>query len=379
MALETDILIVDDQIDNLLILEDVLSEAYRVHTATDGRKALAYLDGGGRADLILLDVIMPEIDGFEVCRRIKETPDLFDIPVLFLTSLDSASEEEQGLSLGAEDFIHKPVSIPIVLARVRNHLKLAQARRLLHDRNAELERMVAERTSEIRRQADELVRRTQEVMAAQTATITAFCSLAEARDNETGNHIQRTQRYVRAVAEHLRDHPRFRRELTEQNIQLLYKSAPLHDVGKVGIPDAILQKPGKLDADEWAVMRRHCEFGRDAIAMAEGELTDAAGGFLRYAKEIAYGHHEKWDGSGYPEGLAGDDIPLSARLMAVADVYDALISRRVYKPPFSHEKAMELIAEGRGSHFDPDIADAVAEIEADFREIALKLRDGDMG
>lgn len=369
------ILIVDDRLDNLLVLEDLLGPHYSVHAASDGQRALSYLEQGGHADLILLDVVMPEMDGFETCKRIKASPALGDIPVLFLTSLDSAADEEYGLSLGAEDFIHKPFSPPVVLARVRNHLNLAQVSRLLRDRNAELEHLVAQRTREILRQADELMLSKQEVIASQGAVITAFCSLAEVRDNETGNHILRTQHYVKVLAERLRHHPRFARELDEEAISLLFKSAPLHDVGKVAIPDAILLKPGKLTAEEWAVMQRHCEYGRDAIVRAEQELGDSGGAFLRYASEIAYSHHEKWDGSGYPLGLAGDAIPLSARLMAVADVYDALISRRVYKPSFPHEQAVAMIAEGRGSHFDPDVADAMLAITDTFRDIAQHFSD----
>jgi len=369
------ILIVDDQPDNLLILEDLLGGHYTVHAAPDGQRALAYLEGGGRPDLILLDVMMPGIDGFEVCRRVKAAPGLQDIPLLFLTSLESAADEEHGLSLGAEDFIHKPFSPPVVLARVRNHLKLAQASRFLRDRNEDLERLVAERTREIVRQAEELMHREQEVVASQGATITAFCALAEARDNETGNHIRRTQNYVRALAERLRDHPRFRHELNDETIALLFRSAPLHDVGKVAIPDHILLKPGKLDAEEWEIMKRHAIYGRDAIAQAERELGEQGGSFLRYAREIAYGHHEKWDGSGYPQGLRGNAIPLSARLMAVADVYDALISRRPYKEPFPHEQAIAMILDGRGKHFDPDVADALQGLAEPFREIARQFSD----
>lgn len=372
------ILIVDDRQDNLLILEDLLGPHYNVHAAADGQRALDYLRQGGRADLILLDVVMPEMDGFATCVHIKASPALREIPVLFLTSLESAADEEYGLSLGAEDFIHKPFSAPVVLARVRNHLQLAQASRYLRDRNAELERLVAERTREIVRQSDELMLRKQELIASQGATITAFCSLAEARDNETGNHIRRTQSYVKALAERLRDHPRFRDELSDETIQLLYKSAPLHDVGKVAIPDAILLKPGPLSADEWIIMKRHCEYGRDAIATAELELGASQDNFLRYAREIAYGHHEKWDGGGYPEGLAGDAIPLSARLMAVADVYDALISRRVYKAPFPHEQAVAMIADGRGKHFDPDVVDAMLALADTFRDIARLYSDDDL-
>ena len=371
------LLVVDDQTENLLILEDLLHEDYAVHAAPDGNRALAYLEGGGRADLILLDVIMPGVDGFEVCRRLKAEPSTRDIPVVFLTSLDGHADEARGLSLGAEDFIHKPFSPPVVLARVRNHLKLSQASRILKERNNDLERLVAERTKEILRQSEALLRREKELVASQDATITAFCTLAEARDNETGNHIRRTQNYVRALAERLRDHPRFRDELNDENIRLLYKTAPLHDVGKVAIPDAILLKPGKLTPEEWEVMKRHTLYGRDAIVSTERELGET-GRFLRYAREIAYSHHERWDGSGYPEGLAGDAIPLSARLMAVADVYDALISRRVYKGPFPHDQAMAMIGAERGRHFDPDVCDAALAITDNFHAIATRYRDDDM-
>lgn len=261
-------------------------------------------------------------------------------------------------------------------ARVRTHLALSRATRALERRNADLELLVAERTAEISAQARRLVSSKQEVIAAQAATITAFCALAEARDNETGNHIRRTQHYVRILAEALQDHPRFRDQLDDEVIQLLFKSAPLHDVGKVATPDAILLKPGKLTADEWVLMKQHCEYGRNAILQAEsalGGVTDAS--FLQYAAEIAYGHHERWDGSGYPQGLAGDAIPLSARLMAIADVYDALISRRVYKQPIPHEEAIQMMLVERGRHFDPDIVDALESVAAKFAEIAQNFRD----
>lgn len=368
------ILVADDQLENLLILEEVLGERFAVHAVTDGQQVLHYLEAGGAADLILLDVVMPVLDGFEACRRLKENPRTWDIPVIFLTSLDSAADEAHALSLGAEDFIHKPFSPPVVLARVGNHLKLSLTSQLLRTRNENLEQLVAERTQDILRQSDELMQRKQELIAAQGATITAFCILAEARDNETGNHIRRTQHYVQALAERLRDHPRFSQELDDETIRLLFKSAPLHDIGKVAIPDAILCKPGKLTPAEWEVMRRHAEYGRDAIQAAQKELGET-GGFLRYAGEIAYSHHERWDGGGYPLGLAGDAIPLSARLMAVADVYDALISKRVYKDAFTHERAIAMIAEERGSHFDPDVADALLDIAETFLRIAQRFAD----
>ncbi|MBS0355859.1 MAG: response regulator [Proteobacteria bacterium] len=370
------VLVVDDQADNLLILEDVLSTHYDVHPATSGGEALGYLETGGRADLILLDVMMPGLDGFEVCRRLKSSESTRGIPVMFLTGLDRPEDEEQGFSLGAEDFIHKPISPPVVLARVRTHLALSRATKALQRRNADLELLVAERTAEISEQSSRLVASKQEVIAAQAATITAFCALAEARDNETGNHIRRTQHYVRILAEQLQDHPRFCTQLDDEVIQLLFKSAPLHDVGKVATPDAILLKPGKLTPEEWEVMKQHCEYGRNAILQAERALGGTAdASFLRYAAEIAYGHHERWDGSGYPQGLAGDAIPVSARLMAVADVYDALISRRVYKPPFPHERAIEMMALERGKHFDPDIVDVLLRVSGDFAAIARNFSD----
>jgi putative two-component system response regulator len=376
MESKAHVLVVDDQPDSRLILDDLLGEVYFVHTASDGKQALAYLAEGGRAELILLDVVMPGMDGFEVCRQLKESAATREIPVIFLTSLDSAADEERGLSLGAEDFIHKPISPPVVQARVRNHLRLSQTSRALRVQNEDLERLVQERTREIRKQTEELVRRKQELIASKDATITAFCALAEARDNETGNHIRRTQHYVKALAEHLRHHPHFAPELNEETIQLMFKSAPLHDIGKVGVPDAILNKPGKLTPEEWVIMKRHCEFGRDAIAQAEKDLG-ADDPFLHYAKEIAYSHHERWDGKGYPQGIAGAAIPRSARLMAVADVYDALITRRVYKTPIPHDQAVAIISDGRGTQFDPDVVDAFGEIIDSFHDIARRFSDED--
>jgi len=215
---------------------------------------------------------------------------------------------------------------------------------------------------------DRIKDRTAELARTRDVTILSLATLAETRDNETGAHILRTQRYVRALAEHLKDHPHFAHELNAGTIDLLYKSAPLHDVGKVGIPDAILLKPGKLTDEEFVIMKTHAQLGSDALEVAEREL--GTNSFMRYAREIAATHHEKWDGSGYPAGLKGDEIPISGRLMAVADVYDALISKRVYKPAFTHDKAMGIIREGRDSHFDPDIVDALNAIEGKFQHIA---------
>lgn len=361
------VLIVDDEPPNQLILEDLLAPHFAVQIAGHGREALALLKVSAQIDLILLDILMPEMDGFEACQKIKADPSLRDIPVLFLSSLTSAADEEHGLSLGAEDFIHKPFSPAVVLARVRSHIELARSRKLLRQQNADLELKVQERTRA-------LLHETQLVLRAQESTINSLCALAELRDNETGGHIRRTQNYVRALATRLSTSPCFSSELSEETIAMLFMSAPLHDIGKVAIPDAILLKPGKLTADEWVVMKKHAQYGRDALIQAEKDMGDSVS-FLRYAREIAYGHHEKWDGTGYPQGLSGASIPLSARIMAVADVYDALISKRVYKPKMAHERAVEILQRGRGKHFDPDIIDGLMDVVDEFNVIAIGLSD----
>jgi putative two-component system response regulator len=249
-----------------------------------------------------------------------------------------------------------------VLARVATQLSLKASADFLRDKNDFLEQEVAKRT--------------QEVMAIQEVTILAMASLAETRDSDTGNHIRRTQYYVQALAETLKQHPRFTGFLTPYNVQMLFRSAPLHDIGKVGIPDSILLKPGRLTPEEFEVMKTHTTLGRDAIAHAEDALGTKVE-FLSMAKEIALSHQEKWDGTGYPEGLSGNAIPISARLMALADVYDALISRRVYKEGMSHAQAVDIIVQGRGSHFDPDIVDGFLEIQEEFRAIAQRYADSD--
>jgi len=245
--------------------------------------------------------------------------------------------------------------------------QLESANELLRQHGKELADKVQERTTE-------LFSKMQEVTLVKEATLLAFESLAGTRDNETGNHIRRTQNYVVALAKRLRNHPRFQRFLTDENIDLLYKVAPLHDIGKVGVPDAILLKPGKLTPEEFEIMKSHATLGGNAISAAESKLGGHSN-FLYMARQIATYHHEKWDGSGYPHGLRGDDIPIPARLMAVADVYDALITRRVYKPAFSHEQAAAIIIEGRGKHFDPEIVDAFVESQQDFQFIAHQFAD----
>ena len=267
-----------------------------------------------------------------------------------------------GWNWGAVDYITKPISPPVVLERVKILLALKAHADFLRDKSDFLEAEVSKRT--------------REVLAIQDVTILAMATLAETLDLDTGNHIRRTQHYVKALAEKLRTHPRFASVLTDNYIQMLFKSAPLHDIGKVGIPDRILLKPGRLTPEEFEIMKTHTTLGRDAIEHAEIQLGMPVE-FLSTAKEIALSHQEKWDGSGYPQGLAGEALPLSARLMAVADVNDALISRRVYKNSVPHEQAVAIIQEGRGVHFDPDITDAFVELQETFHAIAARFADSD--
>ncbi|SFF76112.1 putative two-component system response regulator [Duganella sp. CF458] len=356
------VLLVDDSPDNLVLMNDLLKDLYKVKVANSGEKALRIASTGQPPDVVLLDVMMPEMDGYEVCRRLKADPATRNIPIIFLTAKTEVEDEKLGLDLGAVDYITKPISPPITLARVRNHLMLKEHADFLRDQNEYLEQEVRERT--------------REVVAIQDVTILAMASMAETRDSETGNHIRRTQFYVKALAERLKGHPRFGAVLTDSYINLLFKSAPLHDIGKVGIPDRILLKPGRFEPHEFEIMKTHTTLGRAAIEHAERSLGTPMA-FLSIAKEIAYSHQEKWDGSGYPEGLAGAKIPVSARLMAVADVYDALISRRVYKDGMPHEKAVQIIIEGKGKHFDPDVIDAFVGLQEEFRAIAARFHDTD--
>lgn len=354
------ILVVDDSPDSLELISSELMKYYEVHVATDGVRCIEIAGRVRRPDLILLDVMMPGMDGYEVCRRLKANPDTADIPVLFLSGRTAVEDERIGLEIGAEDYLSKPVNSAVMLARVRAHLRLKAAADYLRDQNLFLEREVA--------------RRVRELSAVQDITIYAMATLAETRDNETGNHIRRTQNYVITLATKLAENPKYAIQMPRHDIELLYKSAPLHDIGKIGIPDRILLKPGRLTPEEFEIMKTHAAIGKSSIEAAE-QLVGMPDSFLRFAKEIAGSHHEKWDGSGYPEGLAGEAIPLSARLMALADVYDALISKRVYKEAFTHEMARNIIIQGRGTHFDPAVIDAFIALEQDFIDIARRYSD----
>ncbi len=360
---EETILIVDDQAPNLAVLDSALSADYQVRVAKSGERALLAAASEPRPDLILLDVVMPGMDGYEVLARLKSRPATRAIPVIFVTVREAEEDEERGLALGAVDYLTKPVNPAILRARVRAHLALKRSSDLLHDHNDFLEAEVA--------------RRLEENQIVQDVSIRALAYLAETRDPETGNHILRTQSYVEHLARRMADHPRFSEVISERYLGLLSKSAPLHDIGKVGIPDHILLKPGPLDPDEWAVMKTHAEIGARAIEQAERDAGRPVA-FLTLAKEIAHWHHERWDGNGYPDALAGEAIPLSARLMALADVFDAVISPRVYKPAMSFPQAREVIRGGRGSQFDPDLADAFLAGFNDFVDIAARHHDTGM-
>ena len=358
------VLVVDDTPDNLSLMSGLLRDLYRVKVANNGERALKIAQTDPLPDLILLDIMMPGMDGYEVCRRLKQDAVTRDIPVIFLTALAEVEDERKGLEMGAVDYITKPISPPIVLARVKNHLALKASADFLRDKAQYLE--------------GEVAKRTREIMAIQDVTILAMASLAETRDSDTGNHIRRTQFYVKALAEELRKNPKYAAQLSDHVIAMLFKSAPLHDIGKVGIPDRILLKPGRLDEAEFAIMQKHAGLGRDAIQSAEDQLGMQVE-FLTTAKEIAFCHQEKWDGSGYPQGLVGEAIPLSARLMALADVYDALICRRIYKEPMSHDEAARIIVAGKARHFDPDVVDAFLARQEEFQAIAARFADATAG
>ncbi len=365
------ILVVDDEALNVAVLSELLSPDYRVLGARSGPIALDLLESE-LPDLILLDVMMPDMDGYAVLDRLHSTLRTARVPVVFVTALGAEVDEERGLSLGAVDYIVKPVKPAVVLARVRTQIELKQARDRLSDQNTWLER--------------ELARRLHEAEVAQDLTLCALAELAETRDSETGNHIMRTQAYVEALARRLQQDPACAAELDERQLTRIVKAAPMHDLGKIGIRDEILLKPGRLTAAEFEEMKSHAQLGSDALARAirKALAMHAALGsdhepeavhFLRVARTIAHGHHERWDGRGYPDGLAGDAIPLAARLMALADVYDALTTPRVYKAAWTTEATAAYIEGESGGHFDPRVVTAFRDVRPQFEAIACRLAD----
>lgn len=355
------ILIVDDDPTILSTMHNILSTEYRVRAANSGERALEVANSEPTPALILLDVMMPGMNGYSVLSQLKKQPSTREIPVIFVTAKEAIEDEEKGLELGAVDYIMKPIKPAILLARVKTQLTLKQASDFLQNKNEYLE--------------VEVDRRMQENQTIQNVSIRALAHLAEIRDPETGDHILRTQSYVELLARELQTHPRFSARINEHFIRLLTKSAPLHDIGKVGIPDNILLKPGKLTEAERKIMDTHAELGARAIEQAECDVAHPVE-FLSLAKEIAHWHHERWDGKGYPDGLVGTIIPVSARLMAIADVFDALISKRVYKNALSYQEAKEIIVNERGRQFDPDVTDAFINCFDEFVRVAKKYQAG---
>ena len=363
------VLVVDDEPLNVAVLSELLCPDYRVLGARSGPVALELLETE-LPDLILLDVMMPGMDGHAVLAQLRARARTSGVPVIFVTALGTESDEERGLALGAADYIAKPIKPAVVLQRVRTQLELKVARDRLLDQNDWLEQ--------------EVRRRMREIELAQDLTLCALAELAETRDDETGNHILRTQAYVEALGRHLRRLPDWAAELTDTGLLRIVKAAPMHDVGKIGIRDHILLKPGRLTPEEFEEMKSHSRIGGDALARAmqraialhgrqDGSELPEPVQFLQVACTIAYYHHERWDGTGYPRGLAGQAIPRPARLMALADVYDALTTARVYKAAWSREATARHIAAQSGSHFDPDVVAAFLSIREEFEAIADRL------
>lgn len=349
------VLIVDDIAENIKVLLNTLKGLFSIQVATNGQKAIEIASTAPLPDLILLDIMMPEMDGYEVLRRLKANPVTEKIPVIFVTALNEIDQELKGLQLGAVDYIIKPINPDLVISRVCNHLELKRHR-------DQLQELVDEKTRQLK--------------IAQEGAVEAMGIVAENRDPETGGHILRTKNYVKILAEQLSNSPKYQNALTDEKIEYLYHAAPLHDLGKVAITDTILLKPEGLTSDEFEVMKTHTTIGEKTIESVQARL--GATGFLSTARDIAGTHHEHYDGTGYPRGLKGDEIPLCGRIMALADVYDALISKRCYKMPIKHSEAVEMIASEKGKQFDPDVVDAFLELQEVFRETALEFSDQDV-
>jgi putative two-component system response regulator len=342
------IMVVDDTPANLKLLGQMLqSQGRRVLAFPHGQMAL---NAAAKTppDLILLDINMPDLNGFEVCRRLKADPLLAGIPVIFISALTDTMDKVKAFAAGGVDYVTKTFQFEEVNARVVTHLRLRLLQAELETHNRQLEALVKEKVKEI--------------SDSQLATIHALSKLAESRDDDTGEHIERTQSTCRMLAEALARDPRYEARIDQLFVENLFHASPLHDVGKVGIVDSILLKPGALTREEFEIMKTHASIGANTLMVVHNKYPKNT--FLKMGIAIARSHHERWDGSGYPDGLAGERIPLSARIMAVADVYDALRSRRPYKPAFAHDRCVKIISEGSGRHFDPGVVDAFLEVES---------------
>lgn len=347
------ILVVDDDKTNLTLAQNILMPHYRIAASNSGQAALKYLENH-HPNLILLDINMPDMDGFEVMECIRQKEETKSIPVIFLTADNLAETEIKCFRMGAMDYVTKPFVPDILRSRVDKTIELEQYR---HN----LETMVKE-------QAQKITEDARRISSIQDSVIVGMANLIESRDGSTGKHVKNTQMYVRLIANELHSRKLFPMELTDEYIEDLCKAAPLHDVGKIKVPDAILQKPGKLTPEEYDAMKMHTTYSRKIIKMIIGDVEDEH--YVQIVENIAMYHHERWDGTGYPTGLAGDSIPLEARIMAVADVFDALYEERVYKPPIRPiERIMQIMAEGRGTQFDPVIIDVFMEMLPMLRQV----------
>lgn len=346
------IMIVDDNITNLTAAKKALEKDYSIIPVVSGVKAIDFLQRV-TPTLILLDIDMPGLDGFETIKIIKSNEKTKDIPIIFLTAKDDTGSELEGLTLGAVDYITKPFSIPLLLQRVRIHVELVRQQKELIHYNENLSEMVKEQTEVI--------------YELQQAIIHTLTELIEHRDGVTGAHVSRTKKYFQVLIEALQKSGYYQDDFLELDINALSESAPLHDIGKIAIPDTILKKPGKLTKKEFEEIKKHTLIGAEAIKNAM-HMTRSKD-FLRSAETVVISHHEKWDGSGYPYGLAGNNIPIGGRVMAIVDVYDALVSERPYKRAYSHEEATEIILSESGKHFDPTMIETFIEVSDQFYDI----------
>jgi len=353
------VMIIDDTPANLKLLQDILlAEQYRVMVFPSGRLALkAALKNP--PDVVLMDIMMPEMDGYETCQQFKKQISLKDIPIIFISALSNPQDKVKAFVHGGVDYITKPFQAEEVIARVRTHVKLRGMQKSLQRENYDLEELV--------------IAKVREVTVAQLAVVSALAKLTESRDNETGKHSERVQSFCKILAEELFRNSPYMVCIDQEFIENIYSVAPLHDIGKVGIPDTVLLKPGKYTPDEFEIMKSHVLIGSNTLIDVRKKYPENS--YLNMAIEITRYHHEKWNGTGYPEGLKGDSIPLSARILAVADVYDALRSARPYKQAFTHQVCVTIILEDSGKQFDPEIIQAFICVESEFDRIFQELSE----
>lgn len=362
------ILVVDDNDMNRdMLLRRLEKEKYRVILAADGQHALEELKSSD-IDLVLLDIMMPVMDGYEVLERIKADEGMMHIPVIMITAVDDMESTIKCIELGAEDYLPKPFNPVLLRARIGASLEKKRLTDMQHEYREQIEEYNIELSEQVRVQVKDIAQ-------AQLGAIFAMSKLAESRDPETGEHLDRMREYCRVLATHMQTTQKYAKFINTEFIENIYAASPLHDIGKVGVPDAVLTKPGKLDESEWIIMKTHPTVGAETLREVDRQHPGNA--FITTGIEIAEAHHEKWNGTGYPFGLAGEKIPLVARILALGDVYDALTSRRCYKEAFSPEKSREIIINDRDVHFDPDVVDAFRATEDEFTRIREEFRGAD--